>query len=108
MLCCSHDLPETDIIHSDTKKIGSQADARKPVFIVLLKIFFCCQAAELFSNNGSSVSGYSVSSYSVNCNFFDCNFFYSYSVNCVSSFSVFCLVTARNHRKTCENSERQE
>ena len=77
-------------------------------FLCAVKNLFCCQAAELFSYNGSSVSSYSVSSYGVNCNFFDCNFFYSYGVNCISSFSVFCLVTARNHRKTCENSERQE
>lgn len=77
-------------------------------FYCAAKNLFCCQAAELFSNNGSSVSSYSVSSYRVNGNFFDCNFFYSYGVNCISSFSVFSLVTARNHRKTCENSERQE
>lgn len=90
------------------KKNRFSGGCPKTGFYCAVKNLFCCQAAELFSNNGSSVSSYSVSSYRVNGNFFDCNFFYSYSVNCVSSFSVFSLVTARNHRKTCENSERQE
>ena len=40
ILCCSPHLPQAGIIHAcPQKKIGSQADARKPVFIVLLKIF---------------------------------------------------------------------
>mgnify|MGYP007123074443 CR=1 FL=1 len=72
---------------------------------MLLKSLLLC-SCELFSNYGySGVSCYSVASdYSVN-NFFN-NFYYR--VSSFGSFSVFSLVAARNHRKTCENSERQE
>ena len=84
----------------------------KPVFYFSVKSC-CCYNAGLFS--GSSCSFFNNSYNSVNgCrvsgNFFNNGSFNNFnSVNCISSnFSVLSLVAARDHRKTCDNSERQK